>query len=85
MPMEKNRFTWGDSVRVSPRAPAEWRPGTCGSVVGFMGQRGAEAGQPDAGQPEAERGVMYTVEYGDGSSAEVPEAYLEPVDQSSVG
>jgi len=55
------KFTWGDLVIVSASAPSDMRPGQLGSVVGFT-QRATE--------------TSYTVEFGDGRDAEVPEALL---------
>lgn len=55
-------YTYGDSVRVSKGAPAELRPGSYASVVAL--------GTPN--RPEL------TIEYDDGSDAEVLPELLEP-------
>lgn len=70
------KFTWGDVVRVSEEAFHVMRPGEEGSVVGM-----AEAGTQDRAEKHgADLGeMMYTVEFGDGSSVEVPERWLEKV------
>ena len=59
------RFTWGDSVRVKEADGVliDWRPGSAGSVCGWT---------------ERLQERFYTVEFGDGTSALVPEWALEP-------
>lgn len=54
--------TWGDEIHISETAPQEYHPGERGSVCGFWGE-GAS--------------LRYTVEFGDGSSAEIPAEYAE--------
>ena len=55
--MSDRPLTWGDVVRVDANAPNDLRPGELGSVVGWW---------------DFADGRKYTVEYGDGSSAEIP-------------
>jgi hypothetical protein len=62
--MTEPNLTWGDFVRVASAAPENLRPGEVGDVVGFRGH------------PDQAGEILYTVEYGDGSSAEVPGQFL---------
>ena len=55
-------FTWGDCVKVAESAPANLRPGARAAIVGLDDR---------ADQP------AYTVEFGDGSDAEIAETMLE--------
>jgi hypothetical protein len=69
------KFTWGDSVRIAKNAPANVRPGSPAEVVGVSEQherRGSYLG-------EFRSGVVYTVEFGDGTDAEVHEDHLMPL------
>jgi hypothetical protein len=67
------RFTWDDTVKAVPDAPAELRPGICASVVG-MSLKQDRRGDYLARFPS---GVVYTIEFEDGSSVEAPEHLLE--------
>jgi len=60
------KFTWGDSIRVTATAPAEFRPGSYAAVVGVR--------EPDS----TVRWYRYTIEYSDGSSVEIAEGDLTP-------
>ena len=77
--MSRNRFTWGDSVRVVERAGIrlDWRPGSVGSVCGF---REIETDQQAASSSFSLGTIVYTVEFEDGKSAQVPEEALELVE-----
>jgi hypothetical protein len=55
------KFTWGDLVTVIPTAPTRMRPGEVGDVVGITEQKTE---------------TIYTIEFGDGRDAEVPESLL---------
>jgi hypothetical protein len=55
------KFTWGDLVIVSAAAPTQMRPGELGDVVGIT---------------EQTTETIYTIEFGDGRDAEVPESLL---------
>jgi hypothetical protein len=55
------KFTWGNLVIVSASAPTHMRPGELGDVVAIT-HRATE--------------TTYTVEFGDGRDAEVPESLL---------
>jgi hypothetical protein len=59
------KFTWGDSVRIAEAAPANVRPGSAAAVVGVSEHHPSE--------------VVYTVEFEDGSDAEVHEDHLIPL------
>ena len=68
------RPTWGDLVRLSEKAPAKWRPGAYASVCGMIKVETALHAETF----ECPIGTMvYTVEYPDGSSVQVPENFLE--------
>jgi hypothetical protein len=68
-----NRFTWGQSVRVSDKAPNDYRPGQYASVCGIR-----EIARDDPSMPHEPIGTpMYIIEFSDGSSIEVPEQLLE--------
>jgi hypothetical protein len=58
---KRTTFTWGDTVVVAASAPPDMRPGDKGWVVGMI---------------ERPEGTEYTVEFGDGSSVEIPESRL---------
>ena len=55
------KFTWGDCVQIVDNAPPQYRSGAFGSICG-LDERAAQ--------------VVYIVEYGDGSSCEIPEEYI---------
>ncbi len=73
------KFTWGGLVRVTHDAPAAFRPGATGSVCSVeelvRPERalffGLEVGA-----------VVYLVEFADGVSIEIAEAFLEEVEDS---
>jgi hypothetical protein len=69
------RFTWGDSVRIAEGAPANVRPGSPAEVVGFSEQHKRRGSYLQ----EFPTGVVYTVEFEDGSDAEVHEDHLVPL------
>jgi hypothetical protein len=77
--MSETRFTWGDSVRVieTDGVPLDWRPASAGSICGFR-KIGTE--QESASSSFAIGTVVYTVEFEDGKSAQVPEDGLEPIE-----
>lgn len=68
------KFTWGDSVLISEDAPANLRPGSPAEIVGIseLHQRHGSYLLRFPG------GVVYTVEFADGSDAEVHEDHLIP-------
>lgn len=71
--MSSPRFTWGDLVVVNASAPARFRPGAAASVVGVLEvvpRLAAELGTPVGS-------IVYTLEFSDGSDAQVVEDLLE--------
>lgn len=77
--MSETRFTWGDSVRVAEVEGAlmTWRPGSVGSICGLRTIENEEQARSTA---LAVGTTVYTVEFEDGESAQVPEYALEPLD-----
>ena len=75
------KYDYGDTVYVSSNAPENFRPGVLGFICGMGEEKAADFGL--ASDPEALVNV-YTVEYEDGSSMEIPEVYLD-ADISSEG
>lgn len=66
-------ITWGDSVRVKAGAPSAVRPGALAAVCGI--REIANDGQ--ASESDAPIGSkLYLVEFGDGTSLEIPEAWV---------
>jgi len=71
---EDNKFTWGDEVIVKKDAPRNYRPGEVASICGINGI----VTQTEADELHCKSGEwIYTIEYGDGSSVEAPELFLE--------
>lgn len=71
--MTTNKFTWGDSIRIDSSAPVIYHPGECGSISGLRqidNQEMARSFRENIGA------VVYIIEFGDGSSIEVPEQFL---------
>lgn len=68
------RFSWGDRVRVSQDAPEDYHPDETAEVVGRTAVSNAKnSALTDPNQPIA----LYIIEFGDGSSVELPEHWLE--------
>ncbi|MEG1453457.1 hypothetical protein [Brevundimonas sp.] len=65
-------FTWNDLVVVADHAPTWQRPGSTASIVGISRQYERSGTYLD----EFPTGNVYTVEYDDGASADVPQAML---------
>ena len=63
-------FTFDDTVKLKPGTP---RPGALASVVGISLERERNGDYLQ----RFPRGVIYTVEFEDGSDAEIPEDLLE--------
>jgi hypothetical protein len=63
-------FDWGETVRIAPAAPPSFRPGAMVSVCGYRA-----AGETDTPTTHAGEALVL-VEYGDGSSCEVPLRYI---------
>jgi hypothetical protein len=66
-------FTWNDTVRVKHSASANLRPGSLASVVGVH----IEADRTGEFLKEFPLGVVYTIEFEDGSSVQIHESLLE--------
>ncbi len=67
-------LTWGDAARIKQGARTEWRPGALVSIVGI---RTVET-EATAHEFDAPVGTtLFTVEFIDGSSTEIPEVWLE--------
>ena len=75
--MNIRNFTWGDFVRVVTSAPEKYRPGELGDVCGIWTVDSLENSEA-RGKPIGT--TIYTVEFGDGVSAEIPQRYLEEAD-----
>jgi hypothetical protein len=69
------KYTWNDTVRVNQNARSEWRPGAMASVVG-MSREDQRRGDFLKAFPA---GMVYTIEFGDGTLVEVDELSLERV------
>ncbi len=69
--MTQAEFDWAQDVRVSVTAPADYRPGQVGSICGIT--RTSE----DASLSEPAGTMLYLIEFADGSSVEVPGAFLD--------
>ena len=80
-PVSKYKFDWGQAVRVTTAAPLDYRPGHEASIVAR--RTITELDAPHTPEPEGTR--LYGIEYGDGSSVEVAERFLEPIDDSAAG
>jgi hypothetical protein len=71
----EHKFTWGDAVIISGSAPAHFHPGEFASVCGFYKITSEESSKKFQCNV---KDWIYTVEFGNGSSIELPECYLEP-------
>jgi hypothetical protein len=76
--MSERRFTWGDTVRVAEKQGLHlaWRPGSLGAICGLRKietERQASSSSLELGT------ILYTVEFEDGESVEIPGDLLEPV------
>ena len=76
--IEGSIYGWVDMAQIVEGAPPRFRPGEMVYVVGWMRvltpEVAAEFGEP-VGQP------LLTVEYEDGSDAQVPERFLTLVEE----
>jgi hypothetical protein len=74
MDIENNHFTWNDLVIIKSNAPSFYFPGRVAVVCGM------ELVKTTALSNEFKIDIgswLYTVEFGDGSSIEIPEIYLD--------
>jgi hypothetical protein len=67
-----SKFTWGDTVKVVDNAPPTAKPGSIVSIVGVH-DGASRSGEYFDRFPE---GTVYSIEYDDGSSIEVPESAI---------
>ena len=65
-----SKFDYDDVVRIGERAPPDLRPGASAWVIAIFPDRSARPGSRFDVFPD---GAVYTVEYEDGSTAEVHE------------
>ena len=72
---ENHKFTWGDIVFIKKSAPTHLHPGEIVSICSVIKIDSEDVKkQPCLIEPT----WLYTVEFGNGSSMELPECYLEP-------
>ena len=70
---KQNLFTWNDLVKIKPNATSFYLPGRIGVICGMEKVKSKELSNEfnvDIGD------WIYTIEFGDGSSIEIPEKYL---------
>lgn len=75
--MEEHNFDYGDEVEIIKTAPDKYHPGEPGAVVGFIQinndylllKYNEEFGT-----------ILCSVEFGDGTTIEIPEKYLVKLD-----
>jgi hypothetical protein len=73
-------FVWGDSVRVRLEASPESRPGAVAAVVGVLDIERLDQSR----KYQAAMGTkVYTIEFGDGVSIQVPAAWVDPAEQQT--
>jgi hypothetical protein len=70
------RFSWGDTVRISPDASLDKRPGEVGDICGIRTEP-YKAGVIDVAAVGEEVTLIFLVEFPGGEAVEVPEALLE--------
>jgi len=76
---EDNTFTWGDPVLVKKSAPQSYLPGEFASICGIT----KVTTEKLANFYHSEINTwVYTIEYEDGSSIEIPERYLEKYEEN---
>lgn len=66
--------SWGDTVRIKDSASPTMRPGSLAAVCGMREVETAEQAKQFG---SAIGTTLYLVEFGDGSSLEIPEEYVE--------
>ena len=70
----KSKFTWGDVAVIKDNAPPHLHPGEIVAICSVLKINLEDVKEdPTLVEPT----WLYTVEFGDGSSIEVPEFYLE--------
>jgi hypothetical protein len=77
---ENNKFTWGETVVIKKSATPHLHPGEIASVCSVVKIQAEDVKkQPSLIEPT----WLYTVEFGDGSSIELTECYLEPFNEKA--
>ncbi len=71
---EDNKFTWGDPVLVKKNAPQDFQLGEFASICGITKIETEKLANFYHSKMNT---WVYTIEYEDGSSLEIPECYLE--------
>ena len=71
---DNDLFTWNDLVVIKPDAPLSYFPGQIAVVCGMEQVKSEKLSNEFNIQIED---WLYTLEFGDGSSLEVPEFYLK--------
>jgi hypothetical protein len=72
--MKSTQFTWGETVRIRRTAPQHFRPGELAEICGMWTVE-TEANASARGSSIGS--TTYTIEFGDGTSVEIAEQYLE--------
>ncbi len=75
---EDNKFTWGEAVLVKKNAPQTFHPGEFASICSVI-KLDPEDLLKDPSLMSAK--WLYTIEFEDGSSIEIPEKYLEKYEE----
>ena len=75
MNKNNNKFTWGDAVLVKKNSPKYCHPTAFASICGIDKILSGEEAKNLKCKIDD---WIYTIEFEDGSSIEVPECYLEP-------
>lgn len=71
---QNNLFTWNDLVVIVPNAPTPYSPGQIAVICGMEKIGSSKLSQ----EFNVEIGTwIYTIEFGNGSSIEIPEIYLK--------
>ena len=78
----ERRFSWGETVRVSVKAPAVYNPGAQGSVCGIVTLQDEDRARTLGEDIGA---TLYLLELADGAAVEIPERWLETNKGSGAG
>ena len=71
---KKNIFTWGETVQISEQSPVQYHPGEYGFVCGMLEMDSNEVAEA---YDCVGSNWLYTIEFIDGSTHQIPEYYLE--------
>jgi hypothetical protein len=74
---KESKFDYGESIRISKRAPEKYHPAEIGFICGMIDRDSEEA---VLAYDCIGSGWLYTVEIFNGSSLQIPEKYLEKDD-----